>query len=97
MLEKICVGFDWEQEPQSTQEYLYEMFKEVKYGISCPKTGRRMEEAYPSMTNFKLFKDKGKMERYTMGSKKLTENYASHLLDGEKFFLVWNYKLNKEP
>ena len=93
MLEKICVGFDWFKEPETNQEYLSEMFKAIKYGASCPKTGTSMDRMYPAKSNFKFFKDKDRLNRYINASKKPNAVYSSHLLDGEKFYLVWNYKV----
>lgn len=86
---KICVGFNYDSLPKCNQEYLYDMYLAIKFGNRCPKTFKSMDALYPNRGNFKLFADRSKLDGYINSSSKRNETYASHLLSGKKFWIVW--------
>jgi len=88
-LTNLCVGFSWDKLAKCDQEYLYEMYRTMKYANKCPITNEDMETLYPNRGNFKFFTDSVKLEKYINSSSKRNEVYASHLLDSVKYFMVW--------
>lgn len=88
-LSKLCVGFDWKRVPNHDKEYLYDMYRTIKFNHKCPKTNEIMDNIYPNRGNFKLFLHQEKMERYIDSSPNRNEVYSSHLLNGRKYHLVW--------
>tara|TARA_R110000751_G_scaffold104518_4_gene200032 strand:- start:167 stop:475 length:309 start_codon:yes stop_codon:yes gene_type:complete len=96
-LSNLCVGFSWDKLPSYNKEYLYDMYREIKYGQKCPKTFNSMEDQYPNRGNFKFFTNASKLENYITSSPKRNETYVSHLLDGNKYFMVWTCDPIKTP
>ena len=88
-LENLCVGFAWSKLPSYDKEYLYDMYRTIKYNNKCPKTNEVMDDIYPNRGNFKFFLHKSKLDRYMNSSPKRNETYASHLLNGRKYYMVW--------
>ena len=88
-LTNLCVGFSWDKLPKHDKEYLYVMYGVMKYGSKCPKTSKDMDQLYPNRGNFKFFTSSLKLEKYINSSPKRNEVYASHLLEGVKYFMVW--------
>ncbi len=96
-LSNLCVGFSWDKLPSYDKDYLYDMYRTIKYGHRCPKTLKEMDDQYPNRGNFKFFTDLGKLEGYINSSPKRNEVYASHLLNGCKYFMVWTCDPIKTP
>ena len=88
-MNNLCVGFSWDSLASYDKEYLYGMYRVIKYGKSCPKTFKEMDSYYPNRGNFKFFVDNVKLDSYIDSSPKRNETYVSHLLGGRKFWMVW--------
>ena len=88
-ISRICVGFEFNSLPKHDQDYLYRMYTTIKHGKTCPKSFKEMDKYYPNRGNFKFFVDNDKLNNYINSSSKRNETYASHLLGGKKFWMVW--------
>ena len=78
----MCKNFKFTELEEYDQEYLITMFNQIKSAINCPKTSEPFEKKYPNARKFKLYKDKAPED---------STNYGSHLLNGVKYYLVWDH------
>lgn len=80
---RMCQGFSFRNLEKRDQDYLISMFNQIKNTESCPKRGGSFSKQYPSARNF----------RFTLKDQTddTTCSYGSHLLNGVKYFLTWDF------
>lgn len=78
---KICKNFDFKSLERSEKDYLVDMYNQVRSTQTCPKTLKSFEAMYPNATNYRFFS----------GEKPEGTSYGSHLINGVKYFLVWDH------
>lgn len=77
----MCKNFQFTSLDKCDREYLVSMFNKVKNTQTCPKTMKSFLALYPNARNFRFFQ----------GDKPEGTSYGSHLLNGVKYYLVWDH------
>jgi hypothetical protein len=81
-VENMCKNFSYKDLPDYDQEYLVSMLNSIRATHTCPKTFEPFEVKYPNARKFQLYVD---------NPPEGSTYYASHLLAGKKYFLVWDH------
>lgn len=88
----VDVTFDMKPLEKYDQEYLKTMAYEAVQSPSFLHSGQSFVQMYPNASNFMLFNDYRKMQIKMNELSQHWDCYASHLLDGKKYWMAWTYQ-----
>ena len=88
----VDVTFDMKPLEKYDQEYLKTMAYEAVQSPSFLHSGEPFTQMYPNASNFTLFDDRRKMMYAMAEYSQQWDCYASHLLEGKKYWLAWTYQ-----
>lgn len=87
-LNQVEVTFNFQSIPRVDREYLKYMLFELQ---ERTYNGLTFDEEYPDARNFTLFNDHFTMINYMSEFAGEYASTASHILNGEKYWLAWTY------